>query len=424
LSYWKHQNFYELCKKKLDNYFIILNIYKMTHHQIIIVGGGNAGISVAAQLFRKNPKLDIAIIDPADNHYYQPAWTLVGGGAFDIAKTERTEASVMPKKAKWIKEAAESFNPEQNLVTTSGGTYSYDYMVVCPGIQLNWGAIKGLPETLGKNDVCSNYSFKSAPYTFEVIKNFKGGKAIFHNPQTPVKCGGAPHKIMYLAADYFRKHGVLDKADIHYWSGASRLFAVDKYEKTLLEVCRKADIKLHMMERLDEIDGTNKKMKFTGIGEGNKDKETWIDYDMAHITPPQSAPDFIQKSPLANSAGWVDTNYSTLQHNKYANIFALGDSAGLPISKTGAAIRKQAPVVVGNLLALMENQPLEGAYTGYTSCPLVTGYGKLVLAEFDYQNKPMETFPFDQSKERWSMYQLKKQVLPRMYWNQILTGKA
>ncbi|MCP9768577.1 NAD(P)/FAD-dependent oxidoreductase [Lacihabitans sp. LS3-19] len=396
----------------------------MTHHQIIIVGGGNAGISVAAQLFRKNPKLDIAIIDPADKHYYQPAWTLVGGGAFDIAKTERTEASVMPKKAKWIKEAAESFNPEQNQVTTSGGTYSYDYMVVCPGIQLNWGAIKGLPETLGKNNVCSNYSFKTAPYTFEVLKNFKGGKAIFHNPHTPVKCGGAPHKIMYLAADYFRKHGVLDKADIHYWSGAGRLFAVDKYEKTLLEVCRKADIKLHMMERLDEIDGANKKLKFTGIGEGNKDKETWVDFDMVHITPPQSAPDFIQKSPLANAAGWIDTNINTLQHNKYANIFSLGDSAGLPISKTGAAIRKQAPVVVGNLLSLMENQPFEGEYTGYTSCPLVTGYGKLVLAEFDYQNNPMETFPFDQSKERWSMYQLKKQVLPRMYWSQILTGKA
>lgn len=396
----------------------------MTHHQIIIVGGGNAGISVAAQLFRKNPKLDIAIIDPADKHYYQPAWTLVGGGAFDIAKTERTEASVMPKKAKWIKEAAETFNPEQNQVTTSGGTYSYDYMVVCPGIQLNWGAIKGLPETLGKNNVCSNYSFKTAPYTFEVIKNFKGGKAIFHNPHTPVKCGGAPHKIMYLAADYFRKHGVLDKADIHYWSGAGRLFAVDKYEKTLLEVCRKADIKLHMMERLDEIDGANKKLKFTGIGEDNKDKETWVDFDMVHITPPQSAPDFIQKSPLVNALGWIDTNINTLQHNKYANIFSLGDSAGLPISKTGAAIRKQAPVVVGNLLSLMENQPFEGAYTGYTSCPLVTGYGKLVLAEFDYQNNPMETFPFDQSKERWSMYQLKKQVLPRMYWSQILTGKA
>lgn len=396
----------------------------MSHHQIVIVGGGNAGISVAAQLFRKNAKLDIAIIDPADKHYYQPAWTLVGGGAFDIAKTERSEASVMPKKAKWIKEAVESFAPEKNTVTTSGGSYTYDYMVVCPGIQLNWSAIKGLPETIGKNNVCSNYSFQTAPYTFEVLQNFKGGKAIFHNPHTPVKCGGAPHKIMYLAADYFRKHGLLDKCDIQYWSGAAKLFAVAKYEKTLLEVCKRADIKLHLMERLEEIDGPNKKARFVGMAESNMGVETWIDFDMMHVTPPQSAPDFISKSPLANAAGWVDVNINNLQHNVYSNVFSLGDAAGLPISKTGAAIRKQAPVVVANLLSVMNDQQMDGNYTGYTSCPLVTGYGKLVLAEFDYNNDPMETFPFDQSKERWSMYQLKKQVLPRMYWSQILTGKA
>ncbi|MCP9757293.1 NAD(P)/FAD-dependent oxidoreductase [Lacihabitans sp. CCS-44] len=396
----------------------------MSHHQIIIVGGGNAGISVAAQLFRKNAKLDIAIIDPADKHYYQPAWTLVGGGAFDIAKTERSEASVMPEKAKWIKEAVESFAPEKNTVTTSGGSYTYDYMVVCPGIQLNWSAIKGLPETIGKNNVCSNYSFQTAPYTFEVLQNFKGGKAIFHNPHTPVKCGGAPHKIMYLAADYFRKHGLLDKCDIQYWSGAAKLFAVAKYEKTLLEVCKRADIKLHLMERLEEIDGPNKRARFVGMAESNMGVETWVDFDMMHVTPPQSAPDFVSKSPLANSAGWVDVNINNLQHNVYPNVFSLGDAAGLPISKTGAAIRKQAPVVVANLLSVMSNQQMDGNYTGYTSCPLVTGYGKLVLAEFDYNNNPMETFPFDQSKERWSMYQLKKQVLPRMYWSQILTGKA
>jgi sulfide:quinone oxidoreductase len=396
----------------------------MSHHQIIIVGGGNAGISVAAQLFRKNPKLDIAIIDPADKHYYQPAWTLVGGGAFDIAKTERSEASVMPKKANWIKEAVESFAPEKNTVTTTGGSYTYDYMVVCPGIQLNWSAIKGLPETMGKNNVCSNYSFQTAPYTFEVLQNFKGGKAIFHNPHTPVKCGGAPHKIMYLAADYFRKHGLLDKCDIQYWSGAAKLFAVAKYEKTLLEVCKRADIKLHLMERLEEIDGPNKRARFVGMAESNMSVETWVDFDMMHVTPPQSAPDFISKSPLANAAGWVDVNINNLQHNVYPNVFSLGDAAGLPISKTGAAIRKQAPVVVANLLCVMSNRQMDGNYTGYTSCPLVTGYGKLVLAEFDYNNNPMETFPFDQSKERWSMYQLKKQVLPRMYWSQILTGKA
>lgn len=394
------------------------------HFQIIIVGGGNAGISVAAQLLRKNSKLDIAIFDPSEKHYYQPAWTLVGSGVFDIQKTARNEADVMPKNAQWIKESVSTFNPSNSSLATNNNIYTYDYLVVCPGIQLNWDAVKGLSETLGKNNVCSNYSFKTAPYTFECIKNFKGGKAIFHNPHTPVKCGGAPHKIMYMAADYFRKHGVLEKADIQYWSGGTKLFAVEKYEKTLLEVCKRSDIKLNFFQRLEEIDGENKRAKFVGFGENNKDIETWVDFDMIHVTPPQSAPDFIKNSPLANAGGWVDVDKNTLQHVKYANVFSLGDASGLPTSKTGAAIRKQAPVVVENLLSLINKESLHSNYTGYTSCPLLTGYGKLVLAEFDYNNQPMETFPFDQSKERWSMYMLKKEILPRMYWGQILTGKA
>ena len=380
------------------------------HHQIVIIGGGNAGISVAAQLLRKNKQLDIAIVDPSDKHYYQPAWTLVGGGAFDIQKTVRSEASVMPKNVKWVQKKATGFAP--------------DYLVVCPGIQLNWSDIKGLPETLGKNNVCSNYSFESAPYTFECVKNFKGGKALFHNPSTPVKCGGAPHKIMYLAADYFRKHRVLDKADIQYWSGAAKLFAVPKYEKTLLQVCKRANIKLNLMYNLTEIDGPNHKATFVGFGEDNKGEVKEVDFDMIHVTPPQSAPDFVRQSNLVNAAGWVEVDKGTLQHVRHANIFSLGDSAGLPISKTGAAIRKQAPVLVQNLLDVLENRKPSATYLGYTSCPLVTGYGKLVLAEFDYNNTPMETFPFDQSKERWSMYQLKREVLPRMYWGAILKGLA
>lgn len=395
------------------------------HHQIVIAGGGNAGISVAAQLLRKNRKLDIAIVDPADKHYYQPAWTLVGSGVFDIQATERNEADVIPSHAKWIKNKVATFQPEQNTVTLGNGDLlSYDYLIIAPGIQLNWGEVKGLQETLGKNNVCSNYSFQTAPYTFECMKNFKGGKAIFHNPHTPVKCGGAPHKIMYMAADYWRKHNMLNKADIHYWSGAAKLFAVAKYENTLLEVCKRADIKLHFMEKLVEIDGPNKRAKFIGIGEGNKDVENWVDFDMIHVTPPQSAPDFIKQSPLASAAGWVEVDKNTLQHVRYSNIFGIGDASSLPTSKTGAAIRKQAPVLVANLLAAMSGQALDAQYTGYTSCPLVTGYGKLVLAEFDYNNQPMETFPIDQSKERWSMYQLKRRVLPWLYWNQILTGKA
>ncbi len=395
------------------------------HHQIIVVGGGNAGISVSAQLLRKNGNLDIAIIEPSDKHYYQPAWTLVGGGDFDVLKTVRPMESVMPPKAKWIKERCASFQPEENQITlASGEKLTYDFLVVAAGIQLDWDHVKGLKETLGKNGVCSNYSYETAPYTFECIKNLKKGKAIFHNPHTPVKCGGAPHKIMYIAADYFRKHGILDKIDIQYWSGSARLFAVPKYEKTLLEVVKRGNIKLNFMQKLEEIDAKNKRARFVGIGENNKGQETWVEYDMIHVTPPQSAPDFIKKSPLANAAGWVDVNANTLQHNKYKNIFSLGDNSSLPTSKTGAAIRKQAPILVANLLSAMEGKPLVASYNGYTSCPLVTGYGKLVLAEFDYNQQPQETFPFDQSKERWSMYQLKKRVLPWLYWNKILKGTA
>lgn len=397
----------------------------MQHVQILIIGGGNAGVSVAAQLLIKNKQLDIVIVDPSEKHYYQPAWTLVGGGAFDILKTERTEASVIPKGVKWIKEKVISFTPEKDSIELSNGEYiSYDYLIVAPGIQLNWKDIKGLKETLGKNGVCSNYSFETAPYTFECIKNFKGGKAIFHNPTTPVKCGGAPHKIMYMAADYFRINGLLDKADIQYWSGVGKLFAVDKYEKTLLKVVERGNIKLNFNVQLTEIDGPGKKALFVGIGADNKDVETWVNFDMIHVTPPQSAPDFVRNSSLANAAGWVEVDKYTLQHVRYPKIFSLGDASGLPISKTGAAIRKQAPILVTNVLDALAGRPLSASYLGYTSCPLVTGYGKLVLAEFDYNNTPMETFPFDQSKERWSMYQLKTKVLPWLYWNKILTGKA
>ncbi len=395
-----------------------------TKHQIVIVGGGNAGISTASQLLRKNKNLDIAIIEPSDKHYYQPAWTLVGAGVFNMKNTIHKEADVMPKSVKWIKQKAATFQLEANTVTLDNNdVIQYEYLIVAPGIQLNWGDIKGLKETLGKNGVCSNYSVDNVPYTWECLKNFKGGKALFTNPNTPVKCGGAPHKIMWLAADYFKKHGVFDKTEIQYWSGGTRLFGVEKYEKTLKKVAERDKVQMNFFTKLVEIDGPNKKAKFVGFGEQNKDKEYWVSFDMIHVTPPQSAPDFIKNSPLANTAGWVDVDKFTLQHVKYPNVFSLGDASSLPTSRTGAAIRKQAPVLIKNLLAFMEGKQLTGSYNGYTSCPVVTGYGKLVLCEFDYNNKPLETFPIDQSKERWTMYQLKRRVLPWLYWHKILPGK-
>jgi len=346
----------------------------------------------------------------------------VGGGEFNIKDTERDESSVIPKGAIWIQQMVKGFKPEENKITLADGTdLSYDYLITAPGIQLNWGEIKGLKESLGKNGVCSNYSFETAPYTWECIQNTKGGKAIFTNPHTPIKCGGAPQKIMYLAADYFKKNKI--ESQVEFWSGGTRVFGVEKYENTLKEVIANYGINTHFFVKLAEIDGPAKKAKFVGIGEANKDQEYWVEYDMIHVTPPQSAPDFIKSSPLANATGWLDVEKHTLQHNKYKNIFGCGDAANLPASRTGAAIRKQAPVLVSNLLAYMKGKTMSASYNGYSSCPIITGYNKLVLAEFDYNNTPVETFPFDQSKERWSMYQMKKYLLPYLYWNQILPGK-
>lgn len=400
----------------------------MPAKKIVIVGGGNAGLSVAAQLLKKDKSLQISIIDPSSKHYYQPAWTLVGAGIFDINKTVRNEADYIPKGTTWIKDAVATFLPDENkVVCASGKSYEYDAMIVCPGIQLDWQKIKGFKETLGKNEVSCNYSFDVAPYTWELIKNFKGGTAIFTNPVSPVKCGGAPHKIMYLACDYWRKQGILDKCDVHYLSGAGAIFAVKEYAATLTEVVKNDNIKPHFGVNVVELDGVNKTVYYEEKNTDGVAERKAMKFDMCHAVPPQSAPDFIKNSPLADANspyGYVEVNKNTMQHSRYTNVFALGDCTNAPCSKTGAAIRKQAPVVVQNVLAVLANQPMTGDYTGYSACPIPTQYGKLMLAEFDYTNTPKMTFPFDQTKPRWTMWILKTKVLPWLYWNKILKGTA
>lgn len=395
------------------------------HFSILIVGGGNAGISVAAQLLLKDAKLNIGIIEPSVKHYYQPAWTLVGGGVYDIKKTVRPEKSVIPEGAVWVQDRVTMLKPAENkLHCETGNEYSYDYLVLAPGIQLNWSAVQGLKETLGKNGVCSNYAFDQAPYTYEALQQVEPGNTVlFTSPATPVKCGGAPQKIMYLAADLFRKRGILKQVQVEFVSGGGVIFGVEKYAKALMKLIRGYNIKLNFKHDLIAIDGEKKLATFKlmdGLGGQTITKK----FDVIHVTPPQSAPDFIRNSAVANAGGWIDVDAYSLQHNKFPNVFGIGDAIGTSNAKTGAAVRKQAPVLVVNLLNLLNKQPMLAKYNGYGSCPLIAGYGKLILAEFGYDNKIMETFPFDQSKPRWSMWILKKYILPWMYWHKILKGKA
>jgi len=394
----------------------------MSHHQIVIVGGGTAGITVAARLKVADPTLDIAIIEPSEKHYYQPLWTLVGGGMFIPEESEREEADYIPYGVRWIKEFAESFSPQTNeVVVRSGERITYDHLVVAPGIQVNWDQVKGLKESIGKEGVCSNYSIQSVGSTWQSLKNLNQGIALFTQPAGAVKCGGAPQKICYLADDHFRQRGVRDKIKIIFTLATPRLFAVDRYREVLEKVAARKGIDTRFKLNLVEVRSATKEAIYRNL---ETNEEVVIKYDMIHVTPPMGPPDFVSRSELAASDGWVEVDKHTLRHVRFDNVFGLGDAANLPTSKTAAAIRKQAPVVVDNLLSLIRNRPMTSQYDGYTSCPVVTGYDSLVLAEFDYSGKPHETFPFDQSQERFSMLLLKKFGLPALYWHGMLRGRA
>jgi sulfide:quinone oxidoreductase len=394
------------------------------HHTVLIIGGGAAGVSIANNMRRQNADIDIAIVEPSEVHYYQPGFTIVGGGAYTLKETVRNEADLIHPSVTWIKDYAETFQPDDNSVSLrSGDVISYDYLVVCPGLQLDWDKIEGLKETLNKNNVCSNYSAETVEYTWECIQNIKEGTALFTQPPMPIKCAGAPQKIMYLAADRFRKRGTLDKFNIEFFNAGPAIFGVPFFAKALSKVVAEYGIKTNFNHNLVAIDGPAKIATFeTTDSEGNKQRVTKA-FDMIHVTPPQSAPDFIKRSPLANAAGWVDVNPNTLQHTKYGNIFGLGDAGSTPNAKTAAAVRKQVPVVVDNILNLKNSKDVQGGYDGYGSCPLTTSLSKVMLAEFAYDGKVTPSFPLlDPRTPRSIWWWGKTTGFPWLYWHLMLKG--
>ena len=395
----------------------------MAHHQVVIIGGGTAGITLASRLRRH---ADVAVVDPATAHDYQPLWTLVGAGIVPPSAARRPEASVMPKGVAWIQDRAVGVDPERRTVHMDrSGDLTYDVLVVCPGIQLDWDRIDGLADTLGLDGVSSNYRYDLAPTTWEFIRSLDSGTAVFTMPSGPIKCAGAPQKIAYLASDHWRSRGVLGDIDVHLVLPTPAMFGIPAFASSLEQVVEDYGITVHFESELVAVDAATKTASFRGPG-ADGDGFT-LSYDMMHVAPPQSAPDWIKRSPLSDSspAGFVEVDQHTLQHVRYPEVFALGDAASSPNAKTGAAIRKQAPVVAENVLKVLDGATPTASYGGYTSCPITTSSSTMLLAEFDYSLQHTPSIPLiDTTKPRRSMWYLKRYGLPFLYWNLMLKGRA
>ncbi len=397
-------------------------------HAVVIIGGGAAGIAVASSLKARKPDLDIAIIDPADIHYYQPDWTMVGGGVFDAQSTARTMGSLIPAGVRWIRAAVAAFEPDKNVVILDGcRVVRYGKLIVAPGLKLDWAGIEGLTETLGRNGVTSNYRYDLAPYTWELVKGLRQGRAVFTQPPMPIKCAGAPQKALYLSADHWFRSGRLKDIEIDFFNAGAVLFGVKDYVPALMQYIEKYRAQLHFQHRLTRVDGPARTAWFTKTNADGTVETVETGFDMIHVVPPQVAPDFVRVSPLADAAGWVDVDQATLRHKTLPDIYALGDVCNAPNAKTAAAARKQAPVVAHNLLKdLGAIREAEVAYDGYGSCPLTVERGKIVLAEFGYGGKLLPSFPrwlIDGTRPSRLAWLLTERMLPPIYWKAMLRGR-
>lgn len=401
-------------------------------HRVVIIGGGSAGLSISHQLLRSGRFVqdDIAIVDPAQWHDYQPGWTLVGGGLKKKEDLREPLKSLIDPKFKFYNDGVETFCPEQNtLVLGNGDKIGYQQLVVVPGIKINFNDIRGLPAALAdpNSRVSSIYGYDFCDKAFRNIKDLSAGSALFTHPTGPVKCAGAPQKAMWLALDFWKRAGLYNPGSnspikITFATALPGMFAVPKYGTKLEELRVERGVEGLFQHDLVAVEGNMATFTRTD-GKGQLTRR----FDFLHAVPKMGPHAFVKNSSLANEAGFVDVDEQTTQHKSFSNVWSCGDASSLPTSKTVASITSQAPILVRNLLLSMEGKTPTAIYDGYTSCPLLTEYGKVLLAEFKYGGEPKETFNgwfgIDQAVPRRAFYHLKKDFFPWVYSKYMVKGK-
>jgi sulfide:quinone oxidoreductase len=394
-------------------------------HEVVIIGGGNAGVSLAARLERYGVK-DVALIEPKDHHLYQPLFSHIAGGRASAKEAVRTQESVTPNGVTWIRDSAVDVDANANTVTlANGSTVAYGQLVVCPGLQYDWDAVPGLAEAVHSPHGASHYEFELAPKAWTLLSGLTSGTAVFTMPAGPIKCGGASQKPMYLACDYWQEQGVLDKIRVVMVQPYPTVFGVPEVDRELDRKIAEYGIELWTNSELVSVDAASQTANIRNVETGEHES---LHYDVLNAVPPQSAPDWLKATDLpaaGDKGGFVEVDRQTLRHLRYPNVWSLGDAAGTTNSKSGGSLRKQTKVLAKNLVAARKGKPLPRKYNGYSVCPFTVSRDTVVFAEFDDRYRPMPTIPrvptWNESKLSWVV---DRDIFPQVYWNLILKGRA
>lgn len=394
-------------------------------HAVVIVGGGNAGISLAARLRRYGVK-DVAVIEPREHHFFQPLFSHIAGGRASVKEAVRPQEPLIPKGVTWIRDAAAGIDAGANLVTlASGTTVSYGHLVVCPGLQYDWDAVPGMADAVHSASGASHYEFELAPKAWSLLSGLTSGTAVFTMPSGPIKCGGAAQKPLYLACDYWREQGVLDQIRVVMIQPYPTVFGVPEIDRELDRKIAEYGIELWTNKEVIAVDPASQDVTVCDVVSGAEEN---LHYDVLNAVPPQSAPDWLKATDLpasGDAGGFVEVDPETLRHPRYPNVWSLGDAAGTTNSKSGGALRKQTMVLAKNMAAVVKGKPLAAKYDGYSVCPFTVSRSTVVFAEFDDQYRPQPTIPkvplWKESRLSWVV---DRDIFPQIYWNLILKGRA
>jgi sulfide:quinone oxidoreductase len=398
-----------------------------TSARIVIAGGGAAGLTAASRLAATLQGATITVIDGRKAHYYQPGFTLVASGIKPKDYVVSGTSDYLPKGVEWLSEAVAEIDPEgKKVVTTSGKSVQFDFLIVATGLELNYGEIEGMDTArIGTNGLGSIYhSPDAAAATWQALSTFadKGGVGVFGRPAGEMKCAGAPLKYTFISDDHLRRRGNRGKAELVYMAHGKALFGVPIVSEKVRMLFQDRGVKVNHEHVLQAIDLDKRIATYkTPIGTAEQA------YDFINVVPPMRAPEVVRNSPLPwtegpfAADGWVEVDRDTLRHKRYPHVFAVGDIAGVPKGKTAASVKWQVPVAVDHLVGDISGKASKEVYNGYTSCPLITRLGQAMLIEFDYKDNLIMSFPgvIAPLEELWISWVMKTMALKPTYLSML-----